>query len=912
MVLLDVVYNHFGPDGQLPARVRAAVLHRPRTTRRGARRSTSTASRRARCASSSSTTRSTGSRSSTSTACASTRCTRSSTTRAAHFVDELARGGARRPGRERHVHLVLENDAQRRRAASSATRRRAAARPRSGTTTSHHALPRAADRRERRLLRRLRATTRAASRRAASPRASPTRARPRRIATASRAASRAATCRRPPSSPSCRTTTRSATAPSASGLRRLAAAARCGSPTARAAARAVGAAAVHGRGVRRRAAVPVLLRLRGRPRARRCAKAAAASSRRSRASPTPRAQARRSPIPTPRRRSSPRSCDWQRWTAPAHAEWLEHTRSCSRCARREIVPRIAAASRTATFETLGASRPSRWTGRSATARGCTCARISATAPACVPRRRAICCTARRARRRGARTLRRRGAAPGASSATLMERASSAWRALYGIEPATTTSGATGARPPSDTLRALLARHGRRARDPQAVERRSPPTSATAGAHAPADHRRAHARARRGMRIHLPQASLARPLAWRITSKSGEIREEASARCNLAVLEDHAGATCAGARARLPAARGPRRGLSPPARSSRATPCLAGHAWPWCPSAATCRPRSPTAARVWGAAVQLYGVRSRAQLGHRRFQRLRACVEVWGARGAGIVGINPLHALFPHDPENAQPLQPVEPALPQPALHRRRGGRRFRRERRRRSRAAATLAQFQCEALRARATELVDYPARGRGQAARCSKRSTRHFRAQPPRAAARARARAFARSASARRGAAPARAVRSAAGAFPRATAAGAGRRGPRSTAIPVARACARFARGAPRARRLPRVPAVAGATCSSAPRRRAAASSAWRSACTWTSPSRSTAAARRAGRNQDLYALGVERRRAARRVQPQGPGLGTAAAARRGALRDAALRALHRHAARQHARTPARCASTT
>ena len=50
-------------------------------------------------------------------------------------------------------------------------------------------------------------------------RASPIRAIPRRTRTASRAANPRAICRRPPSSHSCRTTTRSATAPSASAFR---------------------------------------------------------------------------------------------------------------------------------------------------------------------------------------------------------------------------------------------------------------------------------------------------------------------------------------------------------------------------------------------------------------------------------------------------------------------------------------------------------------------------------------------------------------------------------------------------------------------------------------------------------------------------------------------------------------------
>ncbi len=74
----------------------------------------------------------------------------------------------------------------------------------------------AADRRGRRLLRRLR-RARPGNSPAASPRALPGKARSRPIATTSRAASRAGTCRPRPSSASCRTTTRSATGRSANG-----------------------------------------------------------------------------------------------------------------------------------------------------------------------------------------------------------------------------------------------------------------------------------------------------------------------------------------------------------------------------------------------------------------------------------------------------------------------------------------------------------------------------------------------------------------------------------------------------------------------------------------------------------------------------------------------------------------------
>ncbi|MCZ7563474.1 MAG: malto-oligosyltrehalose synthase [Burkholderiales bacterium] len=62
-------------------------------------------------------------------------------------------------------------------------------------------------------------------------------------------------------------------------------------------------------------------------------------------------------------------------------------------------------------------------------------------------------------------------------------------------------------------------------------------------------------------------------------------------------------------------------------------------------------------RVWGAAVQLYGLRSERNWGIGDFTDLRVLVEQWGHRGAAIVGVNPLHALFPHNPAHASPYSP---------------------------------------------------------------------------------------------------------------------------------------------------------------------------------------------------------------------------------------------------------------
>lgn len=62
-------------------------------------------------------------------------------------------------------------------------------------------------------------------------------------------------------------------------------------------------------------------------------------------------------------------------------------------------------------------------------------------------------------------------------------------------------------------------------------------------------------------------------------------------------------------------------------------------------------------RVWGLAVQLYALRSRANWGHGDFGDLKRLVEIAAARGAAAIGLNPLHALFPERAENASPYGP---------------------------------------------------------------------------------------------------------------------------------------------------------------------------------------------------------------------------------------------------------------
>jgi (1->4)-alpha-D-glucan 1-alpha-D-glucosylmutase len=62
-------------------------------------------------------------------------------------------------------------------------------------------------------------------------------------------------------------------------------------------------------------------------------------------------------------------------------------------------------------------------------------------------------------------------------------------------------------------------------------------------------------------------------------------------------------------------------------------------------------------RSWGPGVQLYSVRSARNWGIGDYSDLATIVEQWGRRGAGIAGVNPLHALYPHNPPHASPYSP---------------------------------------------------------------------------------------------------------------------------------------------------------------------------------------------------------------------------------------------------------------
>jgi 4-alpha-glucanotransferase len=67
-------------------------------------------------------------------------------------------------------------------------------------------------------------------------------------------------------------------------------------------------------------------------------------------------------------------------------------------------------------------------------------------------------------------------------------------------------------------------------------------------------------------------------------------------------------------------------------------------------------------RLWGVAAQLYLLRSKTNWGIGDYSDLRQLIEVMSARGADVVGLNPLHAMFLDDPEHASPYSPASRLL----------------------------------------------------------------------------------------------------------------------------------------------------------------------------------------------------------------------------------------------------------
>ena len=159
-----------------------------------------------------------------------------------------------------------------------------------------------------------------------------------------------------------------------------------------------------------------------------------------------------------------------------------------------------------------------------------------------------------------------------------------------------------------------------------------------------------------LRLNFPAAEANSPLAWRLTEEGGKRREGAFDPASPNVVES----------AELDGERFVARDFT----LQVAAPCgyhrlailrdgamLGVATFVVVPARCFRPPAVEDDGRVWGAALQLYALRSERNWGIGDFTDLATLLAQWGARGAGVVGVNPLHALFPHNPEHASPYSP---------------------------------------------------------------------------------------------------------------------------------------------------------------------------------------------------------------------------------------------------------------
>ncbi len=69
------------------------------------------------------------------------------------------------------------------------------------------------------------------------------------------------------------------------------------------------------------------------------------------------------------------------------------------------------------------------------------------------------------------------------------------------------------------------------------------------------------------------------------------------------------------------------------------------------------PELATGRKIWGISLQLFSLRSQRNWGIGDFSDLHATIEILAPLGINVLGLNPMHALFPHLPENASPYSP---------------------------------------------------------------------------------------------------------------------------------------------------------------------------------------------------------------------------------------------------------------
>lgn len=206
----------------------------------------------------------------------------------------------------------------------------------------------------------------------------------------------------------------------------------------------------------------------------------------------------------------------------------------------------------------------------------------------------------------------------------------------------------------DSLRRLLAALGHRVDDPVALEREAEQFEAR-------DWHRvlgpvAVVRAGERVSVHLPMDACPGMIRWRIEQEHGAVHEGEFDPGMLPVIEEHA----------FPEGRYWRLGLEMPAlplgyhRLALAGPDgiqLGSTTLIVAPE--RCHEPEPlrNGVRLWGVSIQLYTLRSSRNWGIGDFTDLAGFAAAAAELGADLVGLNPLHALFPADPAMSAPYSP---------------------------------------------------------------------------------------------------------------------------------------------------------------------------------------------------------------------------------------------------------------
>lgn len=152
-----------------------------------------------------------------------------------------------------------------------------------------------------------------------------------------------------------------------------------------------------------------------------------------------------------------------------------------------------------------------------------------------------------------------------------------------------------------------------------------------------------------VQLHLPQAEMALPLDWTLTLENGDSLNGTCSPSDLATLdqEEIDAETWLALRLELPAV----------GEIGYHRLQVGGGSQSLIVHPPKCHQPLADAQRVWGLSIQLYSVRSSRNWGVGDFSDLRRLAE-WAAQaGANLIGVNPLHALFPHNPRHASPYSP---------------------------------------------------------------------------------------------------------------------------------------------------------------------------------------------------------------------------------------------------------------